>query len=654
MKKLLVLAVAFVLLASSVGHARLSYDGGSDGGYYDKRYSDSWSPWSWLTNIYHSIFHPPSSSSPSNTITKTRTKTTTPDAGGGGSSGFGGSDSSVGSQPGAAGSYQRPSQKSAKSCVDECQTAATCHHNLGPGSVCCAPDKDHPCNYCAFRCGSGEQEKKDQCQVNSDCGAGRYCCASPNGNICRDCPCNQNTCNNNGGGGSSGVSSIGGSTCDVSRASGVSVSPSYNFSAITWAHGNNDHQELYVDTDRAKVLANCANGCLLKKTGLGSGVDAYTVSGLQPGTKYYYRIRSVKACGSAEADGSFSTIPELVVSEADYTNNQKLGKETPPAVVRCHINHNDNGALYAVVGGKKLKRLEAPSQAGDSTLAYFLPDLTPGTHEAQCKVDRSKAMGSGSAVSYTIEGPSVSLEAGNAVVGMPSSVFANASSDFFINSTAIFVDGKLVDDADFKGKHMLNAVQEFHLPLLPGRHSISVLVKDYVGNTASASVLTNVTDGPVSCVISPGEIDSDTDLAVDCYSSSGSKTTCPRMTFRLDDPHAGTLDGESFDYNESYCGITTIVADSGSFECAASVVGNEVCNSGNETGNGTGIAPGSGGYHLDLMLSSKKYFKGEPVVGKVVVYRNGIPVDPMNLENPMVVVDKGTPFEKVLGIGKGR
>ena len=628
MKKLLVFAVAFVLLVSSVGHARLSYEGGSDSGYYQRRYSHSWSPWSWLTNIYHSIFHPPSSSSPSNTITKTRTKTTTSNSGG-------------------------SSRPSSRSCTDECTGPAECSY----GELCCAPDAKHPCTYCAISCGSvSSPSGEDQCQVNQDCinkGLGKYCCKSDHGNICRDCPCNQNTCNNNGGG-SSGVSSIGGSTCDVSRASGVSVSPSYNFSAITWAHGNNDHQELYVDTDRAKVLANCANGCLLKKTGLGSGVNAYTVSGLQPGTKYYYRIRSVKACGSAEADGSFSTIPELVVSEADYTNNQKLGKETPPAVVRCHINHNDNGALYAVVGGKKLKRLEAPSQAGDSTLAYFLPDFTPGTHEAQCKVDRSKAMGSGSAVSYTIEGPSVSLEAGNAVVGMPSSVFANASSDFFINSTAIFVDGKLVDDADFKGKHMLNAVQEFHLPLLPGRHSISVLVKDYVGNTASASVLTNVTDGPVSCVISPGEIDSDTNLAVDCYSSSGSKTTCPRMTFRLDDPRAGTLDGESFDYNESYCGITTIVADSGSFECTASVVGNEVCNSGNETGNGTGIAPGSGGYHLDLMLSSKKYFKGEPVVGKVVVYRNGIPVDPMNLENPMVVVDKGTPFEKVLGIGKGR
>ena len=386
MKKLLVFAVAFVLLASSVGHARLSYDGGSDGGYYDKRYSDSWSPWSWLTNIYHSIFRPPSSSSPSNTITKTRTKTTTSDAGGGGSSGFGGSDSSVGSQPGTASSYQRPSQKSAKSCVDECQTAATCHHNLGPGSVCCAPDKDHPCNYCAFRCGSGE----DQCQVNKDCvnkGIGKYCCKSGGHNICRDCPCNQNTC---GGGGSGG--SGGGGTCDVSKASGVSAKPSYNSSSLSWTHGVNDHQELYVDSDRAKVLANCANGCLVKKTGLASSLNAYTVAGLQPGTKYYYRIKSVKSCGTAEADGSFTTIPELVVSKVDYTNNHKLGKESPPAVVRCYINHNDKGALYAVVGGKKLKRLGGVSQTKSGLVAYFLPDFTPGTHEAQCKIDRSKAI----------------------------------------------------------------------------------------------------------------------------------------------------------------------------------------------------------------------------------------------------------------------
>ena len=47
----------------------------------------------------------------------------------------------------------------------------------------------------------------------------------------------------------------------------------------------------------------------------------------------------------------------MVVSKVDYTNNHKLGRESPPAVVRCYINHNDKGALYAAVGGKKLKRL---------------------------------------------------------------------------------------------------------------------------------------------------------------------------------------------------------------------------------------------------------------------------------------------------------
>ncbi len=418
----------------------------------------------------------------------------------------------------------------------------------------------------------------------------------------------------------------------------------------------NDRQELYVDSDRAKVLANCANGCLVKKTSLASSLNAYTVAGLQPGTKYYYRIKSVKSCGTVEADGSFTTIPELVVSKVDYTNNHKLGKESPPAVVRCYINHNDKGALYAVVGGKKLKRLGGVSQTRSGLVAYFLPDFTPGTHEMQCKVDRSKAMGSGNSGSYTIVGPHVKTRVENTVAGMPTPIVSNMSSDFFLNTSTVFVDGSPIYSENYAGQHKFSISKIWNFPLALGGHNITISVKDYVGNTKSASVLTNVTDGPVSCVLSPETIDSDADLSVKCYSESGSRTTCPRMTFSLEDPHAGTLNGESFDYNESYCGITAIVADSGYFKCDASVVGNEVCNygnvTGNETGNGTGI--GSNGYYLDLMLSSKRYFKGEPVVGKVVVYKNGIPIDPMSLQNPAVVVDRGTPFEKVLDIGKGK
>ena len=333
MKKLLVLAVAFVLLASSVVHA--------------------WSPFSWampsgrkhnflidgIGYVYNTLRNYVSPSTPSSQINPPKRKTTT-------SSG----DSWV------VDDSCKKAYPDGCDCVKEGdgyrrKKVSFCRRNeITKQCKCFYSGYCDKTTYCDAMCiKSGKQcsgEQTDQCQVNSDCGAGRYCCASPNGNICRDCPCNQNTCNNNGGGWSSGGSG-GGSTCDVSKASGVSVSPSYNASSITWAHGVNDHQELYVDTDRAKVLANCANGCLLKKTGLGSGVDAYTVSGLQPGTKYYYRIRSVKACGTAEADGSFSTIPELVVSEADYTNNQKLGKEKPPV---GYPTQNRSHSVHCLLG----------------------------------------------------------------------------------------------------------------------------------------------------------------------------------------------------------------------------------------------------------------------------------------------------------------
>ncbi len=96
------------------------------------------------------------------------------------------------------------------SCYWECYIQRDGSDCVGPNHHCnglsCDPDRSPP----------GE----DQCQVNQDCvnkGIGSYCCAISNGNICRDCPCNQNTCGGGGGGG-----------CDVSAPKNL-----YNSSSLS-------------------------------------------------------------------------------------------------------------------------------------------------------------------------------------------------------------------------------------------------------------------------------------------------------------------------------------------------------------------------------------------------------------------------------------
>ena len=249
----------------------------------------------------------------------------------------------------------------------------------------------------------------------------------------------------------------------MSKPTGLSAAPSYNTSAITWTHGKNSHQELYVDSNQSKVKNNCKNGCFLKKTGLGSKVEAYNVTGLQPGTTYYYKIRSVKDCGSKAASGHFTTTARLVVPKVEFINRQHFTTIDPPAVVKCYVNHDDKGAIYALAGGHRLKRLWAnfhdtstahvaivnytSSNSGSNSGPFiaFLPDFTPGTHEVHCKVDRSKAMGSGNSGSYTIVGPHVKTRAENTVAGMPTPIVSNMSSDFFLNTSTVFVDGSPID-----------------------------------------------------------------------------------------------------------------------------------------------------------------------------------------------------------------
>lgn len=68
-------------------------------------------------------------------------------------------------------------------------------------------------------------------------------------------------------------------------------------------------------------------------------------------------------------------------------------------MVRCYVNHDDNGAIYAVAGNRRLQRLGNVLQGKDGLFIPFLPDFTVGTHEVQCRVDRSKAMGNGANVS---------------------------------------------------------------------------------------------------------------------------------------------------------------------------------------------------------------------------------------------------------------
>jgi len=415
--------------------------------------------------------------------------------------------------------------------------------------------------YCDAQCtddasGGCSGTQTDQCQTNQDCGSGKYCCATDNGNICRDCPCNQNSCGGGGGGGGG---------CDVSAPSGLGATASYNYSVITWTPGTNSHQELLVDADKSKVDGNCANGCLVKRTDLGSSVNQYTASNLQPGTKYYYKIRSVKDCGHKSAEDSFTTIPPLSVPKVKFINRQQWTTKDPPAVVRCYVNHNDNGAIYAVADGHNLQRLGNVLQGRDGLFVPFLPDFSVGSHTVQCKVDRSKAMGSGNSGSYAITGPSVQVDAENSVIGLPVEVDANISSDFYVNRSKLYVDGSAVREGNYASQHSFSVANTWMVPLLPGKHEIKVVAKDYVGNTKAASTTVNVSDAAVSCAISPSTIDGDTVFSVSCYDMSASHTPCPDMDIYLQDSRAGIISGTHFDMNETYDGITSLVADAGTF-----------------------------------------------------------------------------------------
>ncbi len=496
--------------------------------------------------------------------------------------------------------------------------------------------------YCDPQCtqpsqgGSCSGDVDDQCQYDSDCinkHLGKYCCATADGNKCWDCPCNDPNCN--GGGGGSG----GGNGCDVTPPTGLSASPSYTSASITWSHGHNDHQELFVDPDHSKVENDCANGCFLKKTDLAYSANAYTVTGLQqgttyyykivsvkdcdskaaessfttlacdvtaptglhaspsynysiltwtpghnshqelyldtdkarvdnncangcllklpamgyarktytvrglqPGTTYYYKIVSARDCGSKSAEGSFNTTPPIVVPSVRFINRQHFTTKDPPAAFVCFINHDDNGALYAVEAGHRLQRHGSVYRSRSGRLyAYFIPSLTPGHHHVECRVNRSLAMGTGNSGDYNVNGPFVEVEAGNSVIGLPAEVVASASSDFYINSTRLFVDGSPVGGKDYRGQHLFGVNSTWYVPLLPGSHEISVKAVDYVGNEKESSAAINVSDAAVSCEFSPETIDSDTDFSVTCYDMSGAETACPNMHIYLEDQRAGSV-----------------------------------------------------------------------------------------------------------------
>ncbi len=210
----------------------------------------------------------------------------------------------------------------------ECSYTDWCSDTIYCDSQCTQPSQGGSC--------SGEE---NQCNYDSDCinkHIGKYCCDVGDHNECWDCPCNDPNCN--GGGGGSG----GGNGCDVTPPTGLSASPSYTSASITWSHGHNDHQELFVDPDHSKVENDCANGCFLKKTDLAYSANAYTVTGLQQGTTYYYKIVSVKDCDSKAAESSFTTLACDVTAptglHASPSYNYSILTWTP--------GHNSHQELY--------------------------------------------------------------------------------------------------------------------------------------------------------------------------------------------------------------------------------------------------------------------------------------------------------------------
>ena len=159
--------------------------------------------------------------------------------------------------------------------------------------------------------------------------------------------------------------------CPVTAPSNPNVTNLTATSAqLNWTSGaGGTSQRLYLDESRAKVVADCASGCLISQIGLDPNLTSYATGNiLEPGLAYYWKVVEYR---SASCQKTFSTIPSFLTLADAWT--QALNGNIHANALLSFVREAPSGQYH----GQYLISSRGTIGANVSSQPGWLADLYP-------------------------------------------------------------------------------------------------------------------------------------------------------------------------------------------------------------------------------------------------------------------------------------